>query len=210
MQPRLEPQMTCFLGNRFMKRLALGIAALLCVGVAAAEASVVTWRVDFTSGPTSGYFEVDATNFVIPASAAQPVTFSVVAADINVSQPGWLFQPIHYTLDNLELTKCTPAECSLRFGTQVFVPNQGTYHPTLQLNFDRIWVDWVSADQQQVFLWFNSPAESWNAVANAHRTVETAAPAVPEPSTWAMLILGFAGLGFMAYRRKSKLDLTTA
>ena len=27
--------------------------------------------------------------------------------------------------------------------------------------------------------------------------------AVPEPSTWAMMILGFAGVGFMAYRRKS-------
>lgn len=27
--------------------------------------------------------------------------------------------------------------------------------------------------------------------------------AVPEPSTWTMLLLGFAGLGFMAYRRKS-------
>lgn len=26
--------------------------------------------------------------------------------------------------------------------------------------------------------------------------------AVPEPSTWAMMVLGFAGLGFMAYRRK--------
>jgi hypothetical protein len=26
--------------------------------------------------------------------------------------------------------------------------------------------------------------------------------AVPEPSTWAMMILGFAGVGFMAYRRK--------
>jgi hypothetical protein len=28
--------------------------------------------------------------------------------------------------------------------------------------------------------------------------------AVPEPSTWAMMIIGFAGVGFMAYRRKSK------
>lgn len=26
--------------------------------------------------------------------------------------------------------------------------------------------------------------------------------AVPEPATWAMMILGFAGLGFMAYRRR--------
>jgi hypothetical protein len=29
------------------------------------------------------------------------------------------------------------------------------------------------------------------------------AGAVPEPSTWAMMLLGFAGLGVMAYRRKS-------
>src|SRR2546430_10646099 len=28
--------------------------------------------------------------------------------------------------------------------------------------------------------------------------------AVPEPSTWAMMILGFAGIGFMAYRRSRK------
>jgi hypothetical protein len=27
---------------------------------------------------------------------------------------------------------------------------------------------------------------------------------VPEPSTWAMLLLGFAGIGFMAYRRSRK------
>jgi hypothetical protein len=28
--------------------------------------------------------------------------------------------------------------------------------------------------------------------------------AVPEPSTWAMFILGFAGVGFLAYRRKQQ------
>jgi hypothetical protein len=28
-----------------------------------------------------------------------------------------------------------------------------------------------------------------------------ASGAVPEPSTWAMMLLGFAGLGFMAYRK---------
>jgi PEP-CTERM motif len=33
---------------------------------------------------------------------------------------------------------------------------------------------------------------------------------VPEPSTWAMMILGFAGIGFMAYRRKSKSALMAA
>jgi uncharacterized protein (TIGR03118 family) len=34
--------------------------------------------------------------------------------------------------------------------------------------------------------------------------------AVPEPSTWAMMILGFTGIGFMAYRRKSKPALMAA
>jgi hypothetical protein len=34
--------------------------------------------------------------------------------------------------------------------------------------------------------------------------------AVPEPSTWAMMILGFAGIGFMAYRRKNKMALNAA
>ena len=32
----------------------------------------------------------------------------------------------------------------------------------------------------------------------------TVAESVPEPATWAMMILGFAGVGFMAYRRSRK------
>jgi hypothetical protein len=32
----------------------------------------------------------------------------------------------------------------------------------------------------------------------------TVLQAVPEPSTWAMMMVGFAGLGFLAYRRSSK------
>jgi PEP-CTERM motif len=32
-----------------------------------------------------------------------------------------------------------------------------------------------------------------------------AVAAVPEASTWAMMILGFFGVGFAAYRRKTKL-----
>jgi hypothetical protein len=36
------------------------------------------------------------------------------------------------------------------------------------------------------------------------------APAVPEPSTWAMLLIGFAGIGFAAYRRKNEPTLRFA
>jgi len=38
----------------------------------------------------------------------------------------------------------------------------------------------------------------------------TISPAVPEPSTWAMMILGFAGIGFTAYRRKARPALLAA
>jgi hypothetical protein len=33
--------------------------------------------------------------------------------------------------------------------------------------------------------------------------------AVPEPSTWAMMILGFASIGFMAYRRRTTASIAT-
>jgi hypothetical protein len=30
---------------------------------------------------------------------------------------------------------------------------------------------------------------------------------VPEPSTWAMMLIGFLGIGFMAYRRRCALSV---
>jgi len=45
--------------------------------------------------------------------------------------------------------------------------------------------------------WTNPTSEYWYGF-----TVGVEA-AVPEPSTWAMMILGFFGVGFMAYRRKN-------
>jgi hypothetical protein len=36
-----------------------------------------------------------------------------------------------------------------------------------------------------------------------NETITFAVAAVPEPSTWAMMLLGFAGLGFLAYRKRA-------
>lgn len=41
-------------------------------------------------------------------------------------------------------------------------------------------------------------------------SVSSVTSAVPEPSTWAMIILGFAGIGFVAYRRNAKPALNMA
>ena len=37
-------------------------------------------------------------------------------------------------------------------------------------------------------------------------TAIPAQPPVPEPSTWAMMLIGFAGLGFAGYRRRRALE----
>jgi hypothetical protein len=41
-------------------------------------------------------------------------------------------------------------------------------------------------------------------------TITDITAAVPEPSTWAMMILGFCGIGFMAYRRRNGLSPNAA
>lgn len=47
--------------------------------------------------------------------------------------------------------------------------------------------------------------ESWSKATYLDATFAvTIASPVPEPTTWAMLILGFAGVGFMAYRRRNQ------
>jgi PEP-CTERM motif len=46
--------------------------------------------------------------------------------------------------------------------------------------------------------------------ANGYDTQAQLTGSVPEPSTWAMMVLGFAGVGFMAYRRSVKAALTVA
>jgi hypothetical protein len=53
---------------------------------------------------------------------------------------------------------------------------------------------------------------TWGDGANQNFTlvIGNAVSAVPEPSTWAMMILGFCGVGFMAYRRKNQMAPTAA
>jgi hypothetical protein len=40
--------------------------------------------------------------------------------------------------------------------------------------------------------------------------LDVSVSAVPEPATWAMMILGFMGIGFLAYRRKSEASFRLA
>jgi hypothetical protein len=52
-------------------------------------------------------------------------------------------------------------------------------------------------------VFFHVQASPYSYVTDYGTFSTTVVAGVPEPSTWAMMILGFCGLGFMAYRRKS-------
>jgi hypothetical protein len=55
-----------------------------------------------------------------------------------------------------------------------------------------------------------SSQPTWDATFRTYSDSAFGISAVPEPSTWAMMILGFGGIGFMTYRRKSKPALMAA
>jgi hypothetical protein len=50
----------------------------------------------------------------------------------------------------------------------------------------------------------NRICPAWLRLVRRFHEINPPTGAVPESFTWAMMILGFAGIGFMAYHRKSK------
>ena len=57
--------------------------------------------------------------------------------------------------------------------------------------------------------WLNGPEDSPGTEIVFSDIIIAGVP-VPEPSTWAMMILGFFGVGFLAYRRKNSAALRIA
>lgn len=59
-------------------------------------------------------------------------------------------------------------------------------------------------------VWDSNTGNTGNAAAVFQSHGPFPVGSVPEPSTWAMMILGFFGVGFLAYRRKSQVSLRIA
>jgi hypothetical protein len=67
----------------------------------------------------------------------------------------------------------------------------------------------LPSNSQYFNIWGNGPNDyayfnNYDSFPAGSGAVSFSVTAVPESSTWAMLILGFAGVGFLAYRRKGK------
>jgi hypothetical protein len=108
-----------------------------------------------------------------------------------------------------------PAVASINI-TGVTLTGGQSYFLVLAPSDNNTNVDWSANNQGVVggvanlgFGWTSIGADAATPVFDVTGALPPVA-SVPEPSTWAMLMLGFAGIGFMAYRRKSKPALMAA
>jgi hypothetical protein len=204
----------------FMRQFALPLlsvisAALVAMTGACTTAGAVTWRFDFTSGRGGGYFEVDATNFVIPTSAGSPVSFNVTGADMDISAGFFGINQVEYTLPNFVQATCTGAECSATFGIKNLQTVLGKYDLYLQLNFEVIWVPWITQDQKTIQMWQHTDpytiSTAWNETGSVQRTVlvDPIAP-VPIPAALPLFVSGLGVMGLLGWRRRRKAALQAA
>lgn len=134
-----------------------------------------------TSGPNRGTFAEGVASFY--DSANNFVGFGPVAIFADVPT---------IAFEQMGSPSVTPSD---PFGHVVFSAINGS-----SFNITYVYVGFSNNPD----LFFGTVPEATQDV-TANITVLTTA--VPEPSTWAMLLLGFVGLGFMAYRRSTQTRL---
>jgi hypothetical protein len=143
--------------------------------------------------------QIGLTNF--PLEEIQPNAAWYIQAGVPVQASVKAFQmsgPKSFgTGGTVSASSWTGSEFFIQEGRQFAVP--GNYQSGASLTtgetFDSTTISALGLTPGTYTYTFGSGADADSIV------VEIAA-AVPEPSTWAMMILGFCGLGLMAYRRK--------
>jgi hypothetical protein len=185
---------------RFPVVAAVAVMALM-FGTPAAQANLVV-NGGFETGTLSGWtlsnndgFTNVSTNPFYVHSGTHGLAFGNVGSDATLSQ-------------NLATVAGTTYDVSFWFHNEGSTPNQ------IALDFGGT----------QIFSQTNTGPANWTeysfletATSNSTSLVfdlrndpsfsgldDISVSAVPEPSTWAMMILGFVGIGFMAYRRKGQ------
>jgi hypothetical protein len=174
--------------TRSSRRIAVVLAAcLLVVATSVSHASVVTQSYTFSF---SGFGAKGApeTAPVDPWTGSFTVTYDPSVFGVTGSLDAFS--------SNLGPT----------YGTFVFLNSSGVGGLIIGDNCNSLFCS-ASSGSLQAFLVVPQVFAAYSTATNLFESSTggaTLASAVPEPSTWAMMILGFAGVGFMAYRRKSK------
>jgi hypothetical protein len=170
----------------------------------------------------------DAGAILIQNTSGSALTILSVSASINgtATAPGWVFPVVipvgkgliltetaHYNFDTSDVHPIepfgTPASGCAGGACPMVAINwgagSGTFNDVNHV-LDTLGYDFAANGANESFNW--RLIDSACSGPDCGGTIGS----VPEPSTWAMMILGFAGVGFMAYRRRkdSTLALTAA
>jgi hypothetical protein len=219
-----------------MKALLVGVAALF---VASGSASAAVLVVDFENsnvGAGNYSYAADTQFYSLPAGnvvSVPGVTFAG-ASGVQNNAPAWGFPTAPAPGSNAAFLQSYP---TLNLGvitidTDVLVANQ-LYTVTFQsVARPSTGADPFTVSYNSTLLGTVTPGSSWATTSFSFVAVDgqdlifsatridgdhasgldniTISVAVPEPSTWAMMILGFAGIGFLAYRRRDQGGLRLA
>lgn len=179
-----------------LKSIVLVAGLILPLAAAAAPASAETLTYDWVlSGPAASLGGVP-----YPASGTVTATFT---------GGNWVATAATGTIDGSAVTGVTSF-----FGSDNFLfPTGTTYVDTKGIAFET-----AAGQSVDIFSFF---AQGTPPSGNAYGEIAsnpggfgvgtfTLTAAVPEPSTWAMMILGFVGLGFLGYRRGKTAAAPTA
>ena len=194
--------------------LSLTAAAALCLSAGQAPAAVFIYETTL-SGPA------ESPPNTSPGTGVARITIVDDVVDtmrVEVTFSGLLGTS---TIGHIHCCTTTPGSGAMPPATQVptFIgfptgATSGTYDHTFDLldsaTYNPAFVTANGGTVDGAELAFLSGLDTGRAYMNVHSTafpggeIRGFLAPVPEPSTWAMMILGFAGVGFMAYRRKSK------
>jgi hypothetical protein len=211
-------------------RRVLGVAALLCVGMVVEGSAGTILPGDFGPSAVTETFDGLTAGTTFDPLLLNGVSYSFFQGGQVIS-----YNPLSYFCVSgnciasgvagagLTIMLSTPAELVGGYlGGEFYLPQASFYDANGNLlGTSQTFTPLLTYSGSPAFFGFQSdsndiavirvnPGGGPQAVSLDDFTYEIATPAVPEPSTWAMMILGFAGLGFMAYRRKTKPALMAA
>jgi choice-of-anchor C domain-containing protein len=127
------------------------------------------------------------------AGQAYALTFYVSANPDNIPNPG----------SDSRTLLASAGGASMSFGYTAFVPPNSRS----EMNWDLRTFNFVATGESTLISFASTTPEGNCCYGIALDNV--AVSAVPELSTWAMMLLGFAGIGFVAYRRTQTMKLAS-
>jgi hypothetical protein len=174
------------------RRISLALAATAALSIAApAQAAIVITGYSVAGVPGSGTFSL---SFDTVANS-----YSLLALDFALAGP---FGPTTYNTGNAGLVSPVPAPApNLVIGADLNGRNVITDTPTLDADF-LLFFDPTLPSQSGPIYYLAGLTIGERINAGVVTVTQVPPSGVPEPSTWAMMLLGFGAIGLAMRRRK--------